>query len=140
MRTILHGSWTQGCAGFAPTVLRLATGLVFAMHGWQKLSTMGVEGVAGFLASLGFPAATLFAVLLIAIELLGGIALILGAFTYWAAALSAIVAFVAFFTVHVGNGFFIGGNGYEFILVLFAASVSLMLTGPGKWSVRDLMR
>lgn len=123
----------------APLFLRVATGAVFAMHGLQKLQT-GVPGVAGFLGSLGFPAPELFAMLLIAAELGGGILLILGAFTHWVAKILAFVALVALLTVHIGKGFFLATGGYEFILLLLAASVSLMVTGAGKWSVDHLMR
>lgn len=126
-------------SGFAPLVLRVATGAVFAMHGYQKFSG-GLEGVTGFLTSLGFPIPAVFAVILIAVELVGGIALILGVATRLAAKLSAIVAIVALFTVHASKGFFISDGGYEFIMLLFAASVSLMITGPGRWALDDLLR
>ncbi len=118
----------------APLVLRVVTGLIFAMHGWQKLSG-GVDGVAGFLGSLGFPAAGFFAILLIVAELGGGILLILGALTHWTAKILVIVSLVALFTVHLTKGFFIMNGGYEYILLILAASFSLMVTGPGKWSV-----
>lgn len=140
MKHIIHGSWTHAYSGYAAAVLRVATGLVFAMHGYQKLSMMGIEGTAGFLASLGFPMATLFAVILIAVELLGGIALILGVWTYWAASLNAIVALVALLSVHLKMGFFISNGGYEFILLLLAATISIMLTGPGKLSLGKIAR
>lgn len=118
----------------APLILRLVTGVIFAMHGYQKF-TGGVGKVAGFLDSLGFPAATVFAVILIAAELLGGIALILGVFTRYAAKILAVVAVVALFTVHIGKGFFIGQGGYEFILLILAATISILITGPGKWAL-----
>lgn len=118
----------------APLVLRVAVGLVFTMHGWQKLQG-GVPFVAGFLTQLGFPAPELFAVLLIAAELGGGILLILGLYTHWAAKVIAFVALVAFATVHMKNGFFLSTGGFEFIMVLFAAALSIMITGPGKWSL-----
>lgn len=139
MNTLVNGSWTRQWAGFAPTVLRVATGVVFAMHGYQKLTVMGLDDVTGLLASLGFPMASVFAVILIAIELAGGIALILGLFTYPAALLTAAVALVGLFKVHLANGFFMP-MGYEFILMLFAASVALMLMGPGRWSAAELLR
>lgn len=139
MPKVLTGEYLSAYAGYAPLVLRVATGLVFAMHGYQKFSG-GLAGVTGFLTSLGFPLPGVFAVVLIAVELVGGIALILGLGTRVVAKLCAIVAFVAFFTVHVSNGFFITNGGYEFILVLFAASVSLMLTGGGKWALDNTVR
>lgn len=134
MQNILTCSCSSKWGDAAPLLLRLATGLVFALHGWQKLE-MGVPGVTGFLESLGFPIAGVFAVILIAVELLGGIALILGVFTHWAAKLTGIVALVALVTVHLPNGFFIANGGYEFILLLLAACISLMVTGPGRWSL-----
>lgn len=119
----------------APLVLRVAVGLVFFMHGWQKLNDFGVEGTTMFLSGLGFPVPGLLAILLIAAEIVGGAALVLGVVTHWAAKVLAFVALVAWVTVHLSNGFFIGGNGYEFIMVLFAACVALMITGAGKYSL-----
>ena len=139
MNGMLNCNCSSAWGGYAPLILRVATGLVFAMHGYQKLTQMGVEGVAGFLGGIGFPLASVFAVILIAVELLGGAALIVGFMTHWAAKLTAVVALVALITVHLSKGFFISNGGVEFILVLLAASVSLMITGAGAYSV-DGMR
>jgi len=119
---------------YAPLVLRVVTGLIFAVHGWQKLQG-GLPGVAGFVGSLGFPMPEVFAVLLIAAELVGGILLILGLLTRWAAKSLIIVSLVALVLVHLPNGFSLSTGGYEYILLLLAASVSLALSGPGKWSL-----
>jgi len=126
--------WAAGYGELGILFLRVATGLVFFMHGYQKLG-MGVEGVTGFLASLGFPFAGLFAVILIAVELLAGAALILGVLTRVAAELAGIVAVVALLTVHVTKGFFVSEGGFEFILLILAACVSLIITGAGKYSI-----
>ncbi len=135
MNNILDCQCSSKWAGFAPLVLRLVTGIIFALHGYQKLTEMGIAGTAGFLDGIGFPAAPFFAVVLIVAELLGGILLILGVFTHWVAKILAVVAVVALVTVHLGNGFFISGGGYEYILLILAASISLMITGPGKWAL-----
>jgi putative oxidoreductase len=121
----------------APLVLRVVVGAIFAMHGYQKLTMMGVPGVSGFLTMLGFPMPDVFAVLLIAAELGGGILLILGLFTHWTAKVLAFVALVALATVHLSKGFFL--PGYEFILLILAASVSVMITGAGKYSLDHKM-
>ncbi|MES2931402.1 MAG: DoxX family protein [Patescibacteria group bacterium] len=131
-------SYMDGWRNYAPTVLRLATGIIFALHGWQKLEG-GLPGVAGFVGSLGFPMPELFAVLLIAAELGGGILLILGLLTRWAAKALVVVSLVALFLVHLPNGFYMATGGYEYILLLLAASVSLMLTGGGKWSLDRML-
>jgi putative oxidoreductase len=122
----------------APLVLRVVVGVIFAMHGYQKLTMMGVPGVSGFLTMLGFPMPDVFAVLLIAAELGGGILLILGLFTHWTAKVLAFVALVALVTVHLSKGFFL--PGYEFILLILAASVSVMITGAGKYSLDHKMK
>lgn len=133
MKNLMNCVCSAKWGSIAPLVLRLATGAIFLGHGWQKLQG-GVPQTAGFLASLGFPAPELFAVLLIAAEVGGGILLILGAFTHWVSKILAIVALVALVTVHLKNGF-MGPGGFEFILLILAASISLMITGAGKWSV-----
>ncbi len=124
----------------APFILRVVLGAIFAMHGWQKLSQMGLDGTAGFLGGLGFPIPGVFAALLIAAELGGGILLILGLFSHWAAKVLAVVAIVALFTVHISKGFFVDAGGYEFILLILAATLSVLITGPGKYSLDAMMR
>lgn len=135
MKKLLNCNCFSKFGAVSPLVLRVVVGLIFFMHGWQKLSVMGVGGVEGMLNALGFPAAGLFAPLLIAAELLGGALLILGAFTHWAAKVLTVVAAVAFLAVHLKNGFFATTGGYEFILLILAATVSILITGPGKYSV-----
>ncbi len=139
MHNLIDCQCSSKWGGFAPLVLRVATGLIFALHGWQKLE-MGVPGVTGFLGSLGFPMPAFFAVVLIAAELIGGILLILGAFTHWAAKILAIVAIVALVSVHLPNGFFMANGGYEFMLLILASTLSLMITGPGKWALDHKLR
>lgn len=127
-------SWTHGKSDWALLILRVVAGLIFFMHGYQKLTMMGVDGVTGFLTSLGFPLAGFFAVVLIATELVGGLALIVGLGTRWAASLNTITTAVAFFTVHVSKGFFVGTGGYEFIIILCAVALSIVILGAGKYS------
>lgn len=124
--------------GWGITVLRVVVGIVFLVHGGQKLFVWGFGGVAGFLGQVGIPAPMLAAVVVTLVELLGGLALLLGLFTRWAAIPLAINMAVAILTVHLQAGFFLP-NGYEFALTLLAANVALALLGGGEASVDRLL-
>lgn len=119
------------------TVLRAVVGLVFLMHGGQKLFVYGLEGVTGSFTQMGVPGAAFTAIFVTAVEFLGGLALLLGLFTRFAAALTAIVMLGALFTVHLAAGFFLP-NGYEFVLTLLAASGALVLLGSGPLALDNL--
>lgn len=111
-----------------PLILRIVLGVIFIAHGFAKVSG-GVEG--GFtqaVARIGFPAPGLFAWAAALAEFLGGICVLLGLFTRYAAFAIAVVMFVAATQVHLREGLI---GGYEFPLVLLAVAVSLMLTGGG---------
>lgn len=128
------GKW----ATVGPFFLRVVTGLIFFMHGWQKWEG-GLAQTGGFLDMLGFPAPMVFAVILITLELVGGAALILGLLTHWVAKALALVALVALFTVHATKGFFMATGGYEFILLILASCVTLIFLGSGRWSLDALV-
>jgi putative oxidoreductase len=134
MNTLSSCNCANKWGDIAPFVLRVVIGIVFAFHGYDKF-VQGTPAVTAFLTSLGFPLATFFAIALIAVELVGGVMLILGLYTHWVAKLFIIVSAVAFATVHATHGFTIQNGGYEYILTLLAASISLMITGPGKYSL-----
>lgn len=134
MRNFLHCNCGSKFAPLASLLLRVVVGVIFLVHGWQKLQG-GVPGTAGFLATLGFPAPEFFAVLLIAAEVIGGALLIIGLYTHWAAKILSIVALVALVTVHLSKGFAVTTGGYEYILLILAATLSVMAMGGGRWSV-----
>ncbi|ASJ98613.1 DoxX family protein [Shewanella marisflavi] len=129
-------------AGLAPLVLRLPLGLILAAHGAQKLfgwfGGYGLEGTGQWMASVGFEPGYLMALLAGSAEFFGGLALVLGLLTRPAAALTAFTMAVAM-TVHLGNGLFVSNNGYEFALILLAASLSLALQGGGRYSVDAIL-
>ena len=116
------------------TVLRVAVGIVFLMHGIQKLFTIGVPGVEGMVGGLGIPFPRFFGVVLTLVELFGGAALILGVATRLTALLLAVDMLVAIIKVHLKNGFFLP-SGVEFALTLLAANLCLLLVGAGAASV-----
>lgn len=120
-------------AGFAPLILRVVVGITFVVAGWGKIQA-GSDAIGGFFASAGIPLAGFFAPIVMWVEFLGGIALILGLWTHLVSKLLAVIMLVATFMVHLKNGF-AGPGGYQLTLTLFAALISIMITGPGKFAV-----
>ena len=116
------------------TLLRIVVGVVFLMHGYQKLFVWGFHGVGGFLGQVGIPFAGFFAVVVTLLEFVGGAALVLGLFTRPIAALLAIDMLVAVLAVKLKGGFF-APDGIEFELLLLVASLWLALTGAGAASL-----
>lgn len=119
-------------------ILRVVLGAIFFYHGYAKLG-MGSEMVSGFFASVGIPLAGFFAPFVTWVEMITGIALILGVFTHWAAKIDVIIAIVAFLTVHMNRGFDVSKGGYEFIVLIFASSVMIMSLGAGKYSIDSMI-
>ncbi len=121
--------------GFGLAILRVVVGIVFLAHGLQKVLQFGIGGFAGNLGGQGVPLPLFFAVVVTLVEVLGGVALILGIFTRLVAVPLAIDMLVAMLMVHFPNGFFMMNNGIESTLTLLAASVALALSGSGELSL-----
>ena len=123
---------------YGPAVLRLAVGAVFVGHGAQKLFGVwgggGLAETAAFFAQFGLAPAYPLAVAVAVVEFVGGLMLIAGVLTLIAAGALTVTMAVAIWKVHLAHGFFLP-NGYEFNVTLIGALVSLMLTGPGAFSI-----
>jgi putative oxidoreductase len=127
--------------------LRLIVGYGFMEHGYAKLAR-GPEGFAHILQAIGTPAPGLLAWVTIAIELVGGLAVILGAFIPLVSIPMASVLLVAILTVHLPNGFssikllsvdsmgaHFGQPGYETDLLYLAGLIALVVGGSGPLSI-----
>jgi putative oxidoreductase len=128
----------------ALTILRAVLGVVFFMHGAQKLlgwfGGYGFDATMGaFTSQMGIPA--VFAFLAIAAEFFGGLGLIFGLLTRVAALGIASVMVVAILKVHAQFGIFMNwagtqkGEGYEYHLLAIAIAVALMIRGAGAYSL-----
>ncbi|MGW0246262.1 DoxX family protein [Nocardia goodfellowii] len=125
---------------FALLLARIAVGVVFIAHGWQKLDTNGIDATAMFFDQAGVPAATAAAWFAALVELVGGAALILGVAVPIAGLLLLINMIGAFVFVHADAGLFVSNGGYELVLVLGAASLLLAALGSGRFGVDHLLR
>ena len=117
--------------------LRLALGSVFMAHGWAKLNGP-LGSPEGFnIDAWGWPYPAIWAWVVAIVETLGGLLIVVGLFTRFAAALSACVMVVAIVQVKVPSSF-IGGFELEFTLLMIA--IALVVTGAGRVSVdRDVL-
>jgi putative oxidoreductase len=132
----------------ATTILRLVLGVIFFAHGAQKM--LGWFGGYGFTGTMGFFTGVLhipavFAFLAIAAEFFGGLGLIFGLLTRVASFGVFCNMIVAVAMVHSQFGFWMNwtgaqkGEGYEYHLLLLAASALLMIRGAGAASVDRLL-
>ena len=124
-------------AEYGALVLRVALGIAALAHGLLKVFVFTPAGTVGFFESLGYPAALAWAVM--AIEILGGIALILG-FYARVVALVQIPVLLGAALVHLPNGWlFANANGgWEYPVFWAAALAALVLIGPGAHALRDV--
>ena len=129
--------------------LRVVLGVGFMIHGYAKLAR-GPEHFAAVVSALGLPAPTVTAWLTIAVEILGGLAVLAGAYLRPASLLLAVVMITAIIGVHWQYGFSsvrlvalthdgarFGPVGYELALVYLVGLAALALSEPTPWSVDD---
>ena len=123
---------------FAEPILRITLGGILIPHGCQKL--FGMFGGMGFTANaalfdrIGYTPGIFWGTLVGCTELIGGILLILGLFTRFAAAAVFIFMIVAVkFTS--AKGFFWSAGGFEFALLIGICALFFLLRGGGHWSI-----
>ncbi len=109
--------------------LRLAVGLLFVYHGWQKLGNM--DQTIGMFVVLNFPLAAFFAYLVAFVEFLGGIAILVGYRIRFASKLLAITMLMALLVVHVKGPF----ASAELAIALLGSTLALAGVGGGKWQL-----
>lgn len=117
------------------SMLRLSLGVMWIAHALLKLLVFTLPGTADFFQSVGFPGFLAYPVF--AVELLGGIALVLGVYARQIS-LILVPVMLAAASVHFGNGwvFTSPNGGWEYPVFLTLASASLWLIGDGAFAIR----
>jgi putative oxidoreductase len=139
-------------ARWAPMSLRVIVGYGFMEHGFAKLSR-GPDAFAAILHAMGVPAPHLMAALTILTELVGGLAVLLGAFVPLVSLPMAAVLLVAMVTVHLPYGFSsikllsvtsgraqFGPPGYELDLLYLACLTALVVGGSGPLAIDNYFK
>ncbi|MBV9564492.1 MAG: DoxX family protein [Bradyrhizobium sp.] len=125
----------QKTAPYAALLLRLTLGGLFLAHAGLKLFVFTPAGTAAFFGSVGLPPGLAYVVMMA--EVLAAIALILGAWTRFAALLAAPILLGAIFTVHGAAGFFFTNphGGWEYPAFWTIALVVQALLGDGAYAL-----
>ncbi|TVP67783.1 MAG: DoxX family membrane protein [Nitriliruptor sp.] len=124
-------------------LLRVLVGVTFALHGFQKLFGWfgggGVDGTAGWFASLGFGSGRSAALMAGAGELAGGLGLAAGLLTPLAAAAMAGTMTTAALVNNAEAGFWSVNKGWELNGYLIVVAAAVAVTGPGAYSLDHLL-
>lgn len=131
------GAGGAGLESYGVTILRVTLGIIYIMHAYLALFVYGVRGTIAFQRSLGLPLPEVGAWYVIVAHGLGGALLALGLFTRWAALANLPIMAGAFFLVHLRQGFFMGKDGgYEYVLLILAATLAQVFLGSGALALR----
>lgn len=120
-------------------VSRVALGVILLAHGWQKLTEWTVAGTAASFADMGVPLPALSATFVTAIEVVGGIALVIGLLAPLFAVLNMVSMLGALVIVHAQNGIFAADGGFELVLAIFAGLAVIAALGAGRFSVDGVL-
>lgn len=135
MRTVLSPNPTV--RSIALLVSRVILGVILVAHGYQKFAEWTLAGAGQAFAGMGIPLPAVSAAVAAVIELVGGILLILGAFSPIVGLLVFVQMLVAAVLVHVGNGIWVADGGWELVGAIGAGA--LAAAGAGRWSVDGLL-
>lgn len=116
---------------------RIVVAYGFYEPAMQKWSDIGA--VAGWFESMSIPFPSLNAYIVASTEFLGVVLLTLGLFTRLISVPLMVIMVVAIVTVHLGNGFSAGNNGFEIPLYYLLFLALFASHGAGKLSLDYLL-
>ncbi len=122
-------------------ILRLAVAAVFIAHGWGDVFEAGVSTNIANYQQAGIPLAAVSAPFAAYIQLFGGILVAFGILTRAISVGFIIVMLGALVFVHPGEALVMGqdGTGSGFAFIMCAASITLLLAGPGRFSLDHVL-
>jgi len=120
-------TWLETAQKFVPLLLRITLGSVFIVHGWGKISG-DLAQLGSTFGNMGIPVAAVTAWLVAIIEFFGGILVLLGLYTRYAALFIGLVMIGAMVFVKFAKGF---QGGWEYDFVLLMISIALVFLGDG---------
>ncbi len=125
----------ENTAAYGALVLRVSLGVMFIAHAALKVFAFTLPGTVKFFETVGFPG--FLAYVVVAAEIIGGVLLVLGAYTRWVA-LALIPILLGAAWVHAGNGwvFSAPNGGWEYPVFLAAAALAQALLGDGAYALR----
>ncbi|MCT4587677.1 MAG: DoxX family protein [Carboxylicivirga sp.] len=94
-----------------------------------------INGTAEWFASMNYPLPTVNVILAASFEFAGFFLLMLGLLTRYITIPLMFIMLVAIFTVHLGNGFAAGDNGFEIPFYYLVMLFILFSKGPGRFSI-----
>ncbi|MFC5452607.1 DoxX family protein [Paenibacillus aestuarii] len=117
-------------SNYAPLLIRIVIGISFILHGIPKLTNLA--GTTQFFSKVGIPMAGIAAPVIGILEVIGGLALILGLFVEIFSILLTLDMIGAILAAKSGKGWV---GGFELELLLGITALSLLFSGPGAFSV-----
>ena len=109
-------------------VVRIAVGLLLAVHGWSRVLNGSVPGFGEWLGSQGFPAGAALAWAISLFEIFGSFCLVTGLFVRFVAPVHIAILAGGIAMVHAREGWFVvggGRNGVEYSVLLIACLSAL---------------
>ncbi|MDA0566619.1 DoxX family protein [Streptomonospora sp. S1-112] len=119
-------------------LVRVCVGAVFLAHGWDAVVNRGVAEMVPGHREMGIPLPELSAPFLAYGELVGGVLLIVGAATRAAAVVLTVIMGGAWVFVHAEGGLMLANGGFEYVMVLAAICLLVLVHGPGRFSTDAL--
>ncbi|HET8578447.1 MAG TPA: DoxX family protein [Methylomirabilota bacterium] len=123
--------------GYGTLLLRVTLGAIFIMHAYLAVAIISPASIIAFQQTKGIPFPQLVTWYTILAHGIGGLCLVLGLLARWAALANVPVAAGSLYFFHLREGFFMGPQGgYEYPLLVLAATIALALTGPGNFTLK----